>query len=590
MNDNRRPAGVLANGVLTLDLDVRQGRWQPEGPDGITLTVPVFAERGKAPEVPGPLVRVPAGTRVKMHLHNALEKETLTVHGLHDRPGHTDQTIALAPNADRDITFDAGPAGTFFYWATTTATFAIDDRTGDGMLSGAFVVDAPGAATDDRVFVINEWFEETPIQTKATKSHEAYLINGRSWPATERLTYPAGAPIRWRIVNASIETHPLHLHGTYFSVDATADEGTMDPASASPPSVVTQPVAPGHTMVMTWTPREPGNWVFHCHVLFHIDPQLRLTPAADAHADHDGDAGRHMAGLTMAIAVTPAPDRVAPAEPANPRKLTLEVGRRDGVSYPSVDDPKVRWPGLGYRLTGDAAAAPFVSPGPTIILTRGEPVAISVVNHLDQTTTVHWHGIELQSYYDGVSGIGGSGDRRTPAIAPGQTFVAQFTPPRAGTFMYHTHLNDYQQLSTGLYGVIVVLEPGERFDPETDRIFVFGRGPDDDKDPVLVNGSEWPAGIDLKKGTTYRLRFAGITPAPSVKVSIRSGADLLTWRPLAKDGRALATMSAPAPALQSVQPGETFDFAFTPTTVGPLRLVGAMTRVHTELTLNVKDR
>ncbi len=598
MNDNRRPAGVLANGVLTLDLDVRQGRWQPEGPDGIVLTVPVFAEHGKPPDVPGPLIRVPAGTRVKMRLHNALDKETVTVHGLHDRPGHIDQTIALAPNADRDVAFDAGPAGTYFYWASTAAAAAaIDDRTGDGMLSGAFVVDAPGRVPDDRVFVIDEWYDEPKTQT-ATKGHDAYLINGRSWPATEHLTYPAGAPIHWRIINTSIETHPLHLHGTYFAVDAAGDEGTSDPPPASPPNVATQAVAPGHTIAMTWTPREPGNWVFHCHVLFHIDPELRFTPAAaptppshDDHGDHAEDGTRHMAGLVLAVAVTPPPDRVAPVEAANPRRLTLEVGTRPGISYPSVDDPKVRWPGLGYRLAGDGvAAAPFISPGPTLVLTRGEPVAISVVNHLDQSTTVHWHAIELESYYDGVSGIGGSGDRRTPVIAAGQTFVARFTPPRAGTFMYHTHLNDYRQLSTGLYGVIVVLDPGERFDPETDRVFVFGRGPDDDKDPVLVNGSEWPAGVDLKKGTTYRLRFAGITPAPAVKVSIRSGADLLTWRPLAKDGRALAADAAPVPALQSVQPGETYDFAFTPATVGPLRLVGAMTRVHTELTLNIKDR
>jgi FtsP/CotA-like multicopper oxidase with cupredoxin domain len=594
MNDNRRPAGTLSSGVLTLDLDVRQGRWQPEGPNGIMLTVPVFAEHGKSPEVPGPLVRVPAGTRVKMHLHNALEKETVTVHGLHDRPGHTDQTIALAPNADRDVAFDAGPAGTYFYWATTTATFAIDDRAGDGMLSGAFIVDAPGSVVEDRVFVIDEWVDEPKTQTPSTKSHEAYLINGRSWPATERLTYPAGAPIHWRIVNTSIETHPLHLHGTYFSVDAAGDEGTMDPSTTPPPSVATRPVDPGRTMAMTWTPREPGNWVFHCHVLFHIDPQLRLTPAPSAsdphaeHADHGGGAELHMAGLTLAVAVTSPPDRVVTPEPSNPRRLTLEVGRRaNGVTYPSPDDPKVRWPGLGYRLAGNTIPAPFVSPGPPIVLTRGEPVAISVVNHLDQTTTVHWHGIELRSYYDGVSGIGGSGDRRTPAIAPGQTFVAEFTPPRAGTFMYHTHLNDYQQLSTGLYGVIVVLEPGERFDPETDKVFVLGRGPDDDKDPVLINGREWPGGVDLKTGKTYRLRFAGITPAPSVTMSIRSGETLQSWQPIAKDGKALAG-AAVVPATQKIFPGETFDFAFTPAASGPLRLVGAMTRQHTELALNVK--
>ena len=155
--------------------------------------------------------------------------------------------------------------------------------------------------------------------------------------------------------------------------------------------------------------------------------------------------------------------------------------------------------------------------------------------------------------------------------------------------MYHTHLNDYQQLSTGLYGAIVVKEPGERIDPDLDRMFVFGRGgPDDAGDPILINDSEWPADQPLRKGTTYRLRFASITPAPSVKVSIRSGETLLTWQPLAKDGMPIPGARPMTEASQRLQPGETFDVAFTPTAAGTLRLVAALSRVHTEMTLNVK--
>ena len=49
-----------------------------------------------------------------------------------------------------------------------------------------------------------------------------------------------------------------------------------------------------------------------------------------------------------------------------------------------------------------------------------------------------------------------------PPIAPGASFVAQMTPPRAGTFIYHTHIDDIKQLSSGLYGALIVLPPGEK--------------------------------------------------------------------------------------------------------------------------------
>ena len=109
------------------------------------------------------------------------------------------------------------------------------------------------------------------------------------------------------------------------------------------------------------------------------------------------------------------------------------------------------------------------------MLRRDEPVEITLVNRLAEPTAIHWHGIELDSYYDGVHGFSGLGRQVTPMIEPGGQFVVRFTPPRAGTFIYHTHLHDYRQLSSGLYGPIVVSNPGETFDPATDHVVVIGR-------------------------------------------------------------------------------------------------------------------
>jgi manganese oxidase len=122
------------------------------------------------------------------------------------------------------------------------------------------------------------------------------------------------------------------------------------------------------------------------------------------------------------------------------------------------------------------------------VLTRGQPVDVVTVNHLSQPMAVHWHGIELESYSDGVPGWSGSGQAPAPSIEPGDSFVARLTLRRAGTFMYHTHIDDLRQLTSGVYGPILVLEPGQRYDPATDHVFVAGWDGPDDPPHIIING------------------------------------------------------------------------------------------------------
>jgi FtsP/CotA-like multicopper oxidase with cupredoxin domain len=91
-------------------------------------------------------------------------------------------------------------------------------------------------------------------------------------------------------------------------------------------------------------------------------------------------------------------------------------------------------------------------PGPSLRLRQGRRVRIEVENRLDQETTVHWHGIRLPIGMDGVPRIS-----QRP-IAPGETFTYAFTPPDAGTFWYHPHINSLEQLGRGLSGPLIVEE------------------------------------------------------------------------------------------------------------------------------------
>ena len=83
-NDNRRAAGRLENGVLTIALEARETAWYPETEKGPGVRAHTFAEIGSAATVPGPLIRVPAGTRIRATVRNALAKPML-IRGLHAR-------------------------------------------------------------------------------------------------------------------------------------------------------------------------------------------------------------------------------------------------------------------------------------------------------------------------------------------------------------------------------------------------------------------------------------------------------------------------------------------------------------------------
>jgi FtsP/CotA-like multicopper oxidase with cupredoxin domain len=170
---------------------------------------------------------------------------------------------------------------------------------------------------------------------------------------------------------------------------------------------------------------------------------------------------------------------------------------------------------------------------------------------------------------------GGAGDKHAPAVMPGQSFVARFAPPRAGTFIYHTHWHDFRQLIGGLYGPLIVLPPGQKYDPETDKTMVIGLGgADDQKAPLLLNGSAQPEPLHLKSGVAYRLRLINMTPNNGgLQVSLLAGASPVRWRALAKDGADLPpAQGIEQEARQVVAVGETYDFEFQPAAAGDLRL------------------
>lgn len=573
-NDNRRSAGTLEASTLTVRLEAREGEWRPDGAQSPGLLVSAFAVAGQPLEVPAPLVRVIEGTKVHAYISNRLAG-AIVVHGLYTRPAASPDASAplVVPGETREVRFLAGRAGTYYYWAAPDAATTLDDRKGrDTQLSGAFIVDPrddrPAA---DRVLVVTGWDNDLPLGDERRTFR--YAINGRSWPQTERLEYRVGDVVRMRLVNASDGVHPMHLHGFYFNVDGRGDERAhaLLPDGSPPRLVVTERMAIGSTFALTWKPTRPGNWLFHCHDTEHIVRGGPLDgappPEANAHRHVENHALEMMVGPVMGITVTGA-SAEAPEPAGNRRQLRLAV--RVGTGGTDAE------PAFGYALDNGSPASPVLSAvGPTILLKRGEPVSIAVVNELPDPTSVHWHGIELESYFDGVPGFAGQGKRIAPVIAPGATFEARFTPPRSGTFMYHSHVDELRQQQAGLTGALLVLDDPSAYDPEHDIVLVVTvPRKDADSAVVLLNGSSTPAPLQMRVGQRYRLRFINLhTFRPAMRMRLLEGTTLATWTGVAKDGMDLpAERRTEGPAEIQMGNGEAYDFEFAPAQGGAMHV------------------
>ena len=582
-HDNERAAGKLTEGVLALSLEARTGRWRPHGPREASVEVPALAEAGGRLRIPSPMIRVPAGTEVLVAVKNSLD-EVLTLHGLESRPvtDRPSEGIAIEPGATRQLRFHLDAPGTYYYWGTTTGR-ALSFRTKeDTQLSGAIIVDEPGAPNRDRVLLIGQWSDTTPSEAQRDIDMSRFLlvVNGRSWPHTKRLSYTAGDTVRWRVLNTSAGVHPMHLHGFHFTVDSRGD-GRRDTTYAGDGRTlaVTERLRPGETFTMTWVPERRGNWLFHCHVTSHFAPRGPLGVKIDeaavaAGASHSRNhAEESMAGLVVGVRVTPDRSGVSTRIDAVPRHRVRLVVR-------PVAGGSERAPMFGVALEEGGAVRTLpddLRAGPPLILERGVPAAITVVNHTAAATSIHWHGIELESYFDGVPGFSGSGRRLTPLVAPGGSFEVRITPPRAGTFIYHTHADELNQQPAGLSGALIVLEPGARWDSATDIPILISSPHDeaDERRAVLVNGSLTPAPVTVRVGVPHRLRLINITTGrPLMAAELWRDASMLEWRAIAKDGADLpAGRQRQGPARQPISVGETVDVVFTPTSAGEHRIV-----------------
>ena len=188
----------------------------------------------------------------------------------------------------------------------------------------------------------------------------------------------------------------------------------------------------------------------------------------------------------------------------------------------------------GYGYNGQV-------PGPVIEAKQGVPLEITFTNNLSEPTLIHWHGLRVPAAMDGTQAT------QRP-VAPGETFIYRFTPPDAGTFWYHPHANETEQLEKGLYGALIVRGADEPIvdreqilvfdDVNADkqgRLAKFGgfreRHDGREGDIRLINGQAEPT-LTIAAGQIERWRIINSSSARYVRLSLGG----TTFRIIGTDG------------------------------------------------------
>ena len=176
--------------------------------------------------------------------------------------------MQLAAGATRELTFRLDPVGNFSYWG------ALKGRRRS--MNGGSTRSSPARSSSTRPAPIRHG-DRTHLPHHASGStipdrafESALTFNGKAWPYNERLDVPAGRSVHFRFINAAAVEHPLHLHGFYFRVERHG-------GARATPSLLRRcsrcrTCASFHrrTLLLSFVPTTPGNWVFHCHFASHV--------------------------------------------------------------------------------------------------------------------------------------------------------------------------------------------------------------------------------------------------------------------------------------------------------------------------------
>ncbi|MEM8982633.1 MAG: copper resistance system multicopper oxidase [Pseudomonadota bacterium] len=119
---------------------------------------------------------------------------------------------------------------------------------------------------------------ERTLQLHLTSNMERYMwsFDGIKYSEVDGpIVFHEGERLRLTLTNNTMMPHPIHLHGMFF--DVVTNDGPNKPRKH------TVVVKPGEQMSIDITADEPGDWAFHCHLLYHMHAGMMRTVSVKSH-------------------------------------------------------------------------------------------------------------------------------------------------------------------------------------------------------------------------------------------------------------------------------------------------------------------
>lgn len=208
------------------------------------------------------------------------------------------------------------------------------------------------------------------------------------------------------------------------------------------------------------------------------------------------------------VSLVPLPSRAE--ETANQDGFRILEARPANLQL--VPEPARPTPVLGFNGS---------VPGPLLRYKKGEEIKIRLVNRLDRSTSLNWHGVRIVNAMDGVAGL------TQDPVPPGGKFDYRFTPPDSGFYWYHPQVLTYAraQQARGLYGALIIDEENP---PPVDRdllIVLSDWTLDEKKEIVDFSSDTGPSGALLTVNSHPVPAVETLAPSARLRLRLLNAAD-----------------------------------------------------------------
>jgi FtsP/CotA-like multicopper oxidase with cupredoxin domain len=262
------PTEVLADGTKVFDLTMELGDWEVS-PGNV---VEAWTFNGM---VPAPKLELEVGDKVRVRVQNDLPIATdIHWHGVN---------VDNANDGVAPLTQDLIEPGTSYTYSFTTDEQAVamyhphahsHMLLPDGMFGVLLVGDVrlPLGKTVGLEQVPADLVVSQEIPMVLNDAGViGYSLNGKSFPATQPYTAKVGDWILVHYFNEGTQIHPMHLH-QFDQIVVAKDGYPLD----SPYTVDTLNVAPGERYSVLVNIDRAGAWVWHCHILPHVENEAGM--------------------------------------------------------------------------------------------------------------------------------------------------------------------------------------------------------------------------------------------------------------------------------------------------------------------------